>query len=365
MSPTLPDAIVPSLTDTLCTRCGLCCDGTLFADVELTGPAEAVRLELMGLEVEENDTAAGVLSQPCAALKGTRCGIYAHRPRCCRTFECQLLQEAQRGTVTVERALEHIAEALQRIRRVRELLTQLGQRDVRLPLKERCAQALAADAGATPGLSRRRAELEAAMGAVESLIWETFLGSGGKRVVPKARPMVIRLPGLLAIIVALAALSPDRATADPPRPWLAVHGSLATYDRAGVDLSGLGPVRATEGGLGLGLSLGTDLSRSASIGLGLERLLVRGREADVFRMLGQFALANRGRSTVYLGGACGAIRAPGAIGGLFEAFICGDRWVRSDIAVWSMAGYRRARIDDAADYSGTFLRLGGRFAMRF
>ncbi len=171
----------PSLTDILCTQCGLCCDGTLFADVQLVGQAEATRLELMGLEVEENDTAASVLSQPCAALKGTRCGIYAHRPKCCRTFECQLLQNAQHGAITVERATQHISDAKQEIERVRELLLQLGQRDVRLPLKERCAEALAGEADATPEVNRKREELEAAMSAVEKTIWQTFLGSGEHR----------------------------------------------------------------------------------------------------------------------------------------------------------------------------------------
>ena len=38
------------LTDTLCTRCGLCCDGTLFGDVELRGPVEAAQVEALGLE---------------------------------------------------------------------------------------------------------------------------------------------------------------------------------------------------------------------------------------------------------------------------------------------------------------------------
>lgn len=170
------------LTDVLCTRCGMCCDGTLFADVELVGKAEATRLEVMGLEVEDNDTAAGVLSQPCAALKGTRCGIYAFRPKCCRTFECQLLQDAQQGSITVERAAEHITEAKREIQRVRELLVQLGQHDVQLPLKERCAEALAGQADSTPNANRVRAELEAAMSAVERTLWQTFLGSGETRV---------------------------------------------------------------------------------------------------------------------------------------------------------------------------------------
>ena len=102
----------PSLTDVLCTRCGLCCDGSLFADVELAGAHEAAGLEVMGLAIEEGDRdGVHLLLQPCRALKGTRCSIYEHRPGCCRTFECRLLQEVRRGAVSVEEALGKIAEA--------------------------------------------------------------------------------------------------------------------------------------------------------------------------------------------------------------------------------------------------------------
>lgn len=167
----------PSLTDQLCTRCGLCCDGSLFADVELAGVTEAAGLEAMGLEIEEDDTNGGLLVQPCGALRGKRCGIYAHRPECCRTFECRLLQDARRGTVSVEQATEQIAETLQRVGRVRKLAAELGQRDARLPLKERYADALALadEAGANPARARKRAELEFEMCAVERAITERFL----------------------------------------------------------------------------------------------------------------------------------------------------------------------------------------------
>ena len=115
----------PSLTDTLCTRCGLCCDGSLFADVELASSAEASSLEVMGLEIEDADADdGGLLLQPCGALKGRRCSIYPHRPDCCRTFKCRLLQEAGRGEVSVERAKGKIAEVLKRIGRVKELVAQ-------------------------------------------------------------------------------------------------------------------------------------------------------------------------------------------------------------------------------------------------
>jgi hypothetical protein len=169
----------PSLTDTLCTRCGLCCDGSLFADVELAGGAEATRLEVMGLEIEEDDPNGALLLQPCRALQGKRCGIYAHRPKCCRTFECRLLQDVLRGTVGVERAGQHIAEAQKRIGRVRELMAQLGQRDGHLPLRESCAEALARNADADPEVNRKRAALEAAMSAVEQLIRKVFLDGDG------------------------------------------------------------------------------------------------------------------------------------------------------------------------------------------
>ena len=168
------------LTDTLCTKCGLCCDGTLFADVELISQAETVRLENMRLEVDEDDQAVGLLSQPCAALRGRRCGIYAYRPKCCRVFECHLLQNAQRGAVTVERALDHIAHAREQIRHTRALLGRLGNRDNGLPIRERCAEALAAEGG-TAAEIQDRADLEAAMATLEKTIWNTFLGSGRRR----------------------------------------------------------------------------------------------------------------------------------------------------------------------------------------
>jgi hypothetical protein len=166
------------LTDRLCTHCALCCDGSLFADVELAGEREATRLEVMGLEVDESDADGALLVLPCRALQGKRCGIYAHRPNCCRTFECGLLQNVRRGAVGAEQAERHIADALARIGRVKELLAELGQRAKTLPLKEQVAEALAGESVGGVTAHRTRAELESAMSAVESLISRTFLGGG-------------------------------------------------------------------------------------------------------------------------------------------------------------------------------------------
>ncbi len=164
------------LTDTLCTRCGLCCDGTLFGDVELSGPAEAARLEVLGLDVDTDDADAELLALPCAGLRGTRCSVYAHRPQCCRTFECRLLQNAQRGAVTHEEALARILEARAQVQRVQTLLATLGARAVRMPLAERVADAIADASGGSPAATRRSATLEAAMVVLTRTIRTTFLG---------------------------------------------------------------------------------------------------------------------------------------------------------------------------------------------
>jgi len=162
-----------SLTDALCTRCGLCCDGSLFADVELAGRAEATRLEVMGLEIEDDGGRHALLIQPCRALDGTRCSVYAHRPRCCRSFECRLLKDAQNGAVSSARAVEQIDETRHRIERVKRLLAAWGPVDRNLPLREACAEALAG----SRGTRKQRAQLEAAMAEVDAILRRTFLGA--------------------------------------------------------------------------------------------------------------------------------------------------------------------------------------------
>ena len=133
----------------------------------------------MGLEIEDADENDGdLLLQPCGALTGKRCSIYPYRPDCCQTFECRLLQEVKRGAVGVGQAKDKIAEALRQIERVKELAVQLGAGNERLPLKERCAEALALSEAAAyqRGTNSKRVELHATMTSVERSIQATFLG---------------------------------------------------------------------------------------------------------------------------------------------------------------------------------------------
>ena len=168
-----------NLTDALCTQCGLCCDGTLFADVELAPRDDTAALEVLGLEVEDDDDRPGreLLLQPCAALRGRRCGIYPHRPQCCRTFECHLLSAVRQGTLELNTAIARLTKVLAAIVAIQKRLTSLAPVPKNLPIKERVAAALEATEGDTrPAIVRTRGELEAAMTALEKQLNKTFLG---------------------------------------------------------------------------------------------------------------------------------------------------------------------------------------------
>lgn len=167
----------PNLTNLLCTRCGLCCNGSLFADAELAA-RETTALEVLGLEIEDaGQGEPALLLQPCAAFKRKRCSIYPHRPNCCRTFECRVLKQLESGAISVDRAKETIASALKEIRRVKVLMAQLGQRDQRLPLQERFSEALTLSSHITddPRMNRKRADAKIAITRLQNLLQQTFL----------------------------------------------------------------------------------------------------------------------------------------------------------------------------------------------
>lgn len=161
-------------TDSLCTRCALCCDGSIFDDVELAGEAEATTAEILGLAVDTDDRP--VLLQPCAALEETRCAVYPHRPGCCRTFECRLLQQANAGQTDVEAAAEIIAKTRACAGRIKALCGSFGVPDDALSLKERCIEVLAAPTDGADGEAERlRGELARTMDEMSRLISQHFL----------------------------------------------------------------------------------------------------------------------------------------------------------------------------------------------
>jgi hypothetical protein len=77
--------------------------------------------------------------------------------------------------VSVERALKLIDLAIADIGRVNALLPPPGRNAGRLPLRERCAEALAIRPGRDAAGARRRAELEKAIEQADRRIREHFL----------------------------------------------------------------------------------------------------------------------------------------------------------------------------------------------
>ena len=119
----------------LCLACGLCCDGTLFKDVELQAGDSARHLQSLhpALTIRNKK-----FPQPCAALcADKRCAIYADRPARCRSFECALFQSVAAGTTTPGAARRIIRAARQRADKVRRLLRSLGDADEHLALSLR------------------------------------------------------------------------------------------------------------------------------------------------------------------------------------------------------------------------------------
>ena len=126
----------------LCPDCGLCCNGVLFADVELRQGDDAGRLIDLGMSLKKKGMKR-VFAQPCHCFDGKLCQIYADRPKRCRTFECGLLKRVQSGATPAPDALKRIAAAKKPVEKVRQLLHRLGDRDEQLALTKRYSQMMA------------------------------------------------------------------------------------------------------------------------------------------------------------------------------------------------------------------------------
>ena len=123
----------------LCTACGLCCSGVLFADVRLRPGDDAPHLRSLGLPLQSSESSARLprFPQPCTALEGSRCRVYGDRPRYCREFECVLLKSTKEGRTGFAAALRVIRTARERADKVRRLLRTLGDTGDDLPLSAR------------------------------------------------------------------------------------------------------------------------------------------------------------------------------------------------------------------------------------
>jgi uncharacterized protein len=161
----------------LCPNCGLCCDSTLFADVELRADDDAQQLRQLGLTLEKKGKSKLAFAQPCACFDGKLCGIYDGRPARCRTFECGLLKKVEADEMTSAAALKKISDAKLLAKKVREMLRSLGQNDERLALTKRYSQAMSApiDLSDPENDSELRGELMLAVNDLMQILQRYFL----------------------------------------------------------------------------------------------------------------------------------------------------------------------------------------------
>lgn len=160
----------------LCPACGFCCNGVLFADVELQRSDDAARLQTLGVKLFAKGGKRR-FSQPCACFDGKLCRIYADRPERCRTFECGLLKRVMADELTAAAALRAIGDAVKAANRVRRLVRQLGEGDEAAPLSRRYARIMAQpiDFGGDKAMIKRRSALMRAVDRLAKILERDFL----------------------------------------------------------------------------------------------------------------------------------------------------------------------------------------------
>ena len=160
----------------LCPNCGLCCNGVLFADVELQKGDNAGRLIDLGISLKKKGMKRA-FAQPCRCFDGKLCRIYADRPKRCATFECGLLKRFQSREIPAPTALKRIAETKKLVENVRLLLRRLGDNDEQLALTKRYSRVMAQpiDLSAGEDTGEARGELMLAVNDLMRVLQREFL----------------------------------------------------------------------------------------------------------------------------------------------------------------------------------------------
>ena len=122
----------------------------------------------LGLKVKR-----GAFAQPCAALDGLRCTIYADRPVRCRLFECRQLKRIAAGETTEAAAMEKIRDVQRRLEEIIGLLAAAGSTNIRKAIAHRCASLLAEPLD-SPDNAALREKVAASMKALDRILEADF-----------------------------------------------------------------------------------------------------------------------------------------------------------------------------------------------
>ncbi len=160
----------------LCPKCGLCCNGVLFGDVELQRGDNAKLLGKLGVEFFRKGRKTA-FAQPCSCLVNGLCRVYENRPQRCASFDCGLLKRVQVRNISASVALKRIAEAKRRADEVLRLVRLLGNHDETTPLNKRYAEVIAQpiDMSADEVDIERRGELMMAVSKLVESLERDFL----------------------------------------------------------------------------------------------------------------------------------------------------------------------------------------------
>ncbi len=161
--------------NTLCLRCGMCCDGTLFTHVSLQ-PEEAAALQERGMAIGSRSDGSPALTQACAALDGRACTVYSDRPASCRRYHCQLFSALEEKEVSLEEALAVVDEAHARVAAVARTLAPVAPEEAPRSVLQRARRAHLREHGGPVS-----AEAQATYEQAEAYLDAHFRGRFGRR----------------------------------------------------------------------------------------------------------------------------------------------------------------------------------------
>lgn len=112
-----------SAAQSLCTSCGLCCDGSIFRQAMLKDQDEESCLEKAGITpCKQGERRFFIL--PCHHLIDKHCQIYSSwRPYVCSRFKCNVLRRFYHADLSYAQALIIIKKAVQHTEEVRRQLS--------------------------------------------------------------------------------------------------------------------------------------------------------------------------------------------------------------------------------------------------